>query len=87
MGSLSSDALRTTVVVAVDMNRDGTPAINSIRLVESSGGTGGAVDQAYEAGRRAIIRCGSSGFDLPVEKYDHWRSIEMVFNPEKMRIK
>jgi hypothetical protein len=24
---------------------------------------------------------------LPVEKYDHWRDIEMTFNPERMRIK
>ena len=43
--------------------------------------------QAFEAARRAIIRCGAQGFDLPREKYDHWRDIEMVFNPEKMRIK
>ena len=43
--------------------------------------------QAYEAARRAIIRCGAKGFDLPREKYDHWRDIKMTFNPEKMRIK
>ncbi|MDZ4134880.1 MAG: energy transducer TonB, partial [Paracoccaceae bacterium] len=43
--------------------------------------------QAYEAARRAIIRCGATGFKLPAEKYDQWRNIEMVFNPEKMRIK
>ena len=40
-----------------------------------------------EAARRAIIRCGASGYNLPVEKYDQWRDIEMTFNPERMRIK
>ncbi|MEM9438259.1 MAG: energy transducer TonB, partial [Pseudomonadota bacterium] len=37
------------------------------------------------AARRAIIRCGATGFDLPREKYDQWRQIEMTFNPEEMR--
>lgn len=87
VGSLSTDALRTTVVVAVSMAQDGKPNTGSIRMVSFEGGTEGAARQAYEAARRAIIRCGASGFDLPVEKYDQWRDIEMTFNPERMRIK
>lgn len=86
-GSLSSDALRTTVVVAVEMSDDGKPLANTIRMLTSSGGSGTAAKQAFEAARRAIIRCGGQGFGLPVDKYDHWREIEMTFNPEKMRIK
>lgn len=86
-GSLSTDALRTTVVVAVEMSEDGKPRAETIRMLTSSGGSGTAAKQAYEAARRAIIRCGSQGFGLPVDKYDHWREIEMTFNPENMRIK
>ena len=40
-----------------------------------------------EAARRAIIRCGARGFELPPEKYEQWRDIEMTFDPERMRIK
>jgi len=87
VGSLSSDALRTTVVVAVSMGEDGKPNNGSIRMLSASGGGDSAAKQAFEAARRAIIRCGSRGFNLPVEKYDSWRDIEMTFNPEKMRIK
>ena len=87
VGSLSTEALRTTVVVGVAMNRDGTPDTGSIRMLSSTGGSGSAARQAYEAARRAIIRCGASGYDLPIEKYDRWHDIEMTFNPEKMRIK
>ena len=87
VGSLSSDALATTVTVAVEMSRDGTPVVPSIRMVGASGGSGEAARQAFEAARRAIIRCGAGGFDLPAGKYDRWRDIEMTFNPEKMRIK
>ena len=86
-GSLSSDALRVTVVVSVSMQEDGRPNGNSIRMVSSSGGSDAAARQAFEAARRAIIRCGASGYDLPREKYGQWRDIEMTFNPENMRIK
>lgn len=86
VGSLSSDALRTTVVVGVSLNRDGTVA-GDVRRISSDGGSGAAAGQAFEAARRAILRCGAGGFDLPPEKYEHWREIEMSFNPESMRIK
>jgi hypothetical protein len=86
-GSLSSQALRTTVVVAVSLSEEGKPDIGSIRLVSSSGGSDSSSRQAFEAARRAIIRCGARGYNLPKDKYAQWRDIEMTFNPEKMRIK
>ncbi|MEM1236115.1 MAG: energy transducer TonB [Pseudomonadota bacterium] len=87
VGSLSTEALGTTVVVNVSMQPDGKPVTGTIRMVSSSGGSSDAARQAFEAARRAIIRCGASGFDLPREKYDQWEEIEMTFNPEQMRIK
>jgi vancomycin resistance protein YoaR len=87
VGSVSSEALRTTVVVAVSMGREGRPSANSIRMVSSSGGSSEAAKKAFEAARRAIIRCGTKGYDLPAEKYSQWRDIEITFNPERMRIK
>ncbi|WP_299841827.1 energy transducer TonB [uncultured Roseovarius sp.] len=85
VGSLSTDALQVTVVVTVKMGEDGKPI--SVNQLSATGGSGAAVNKAYEAARRAVLRCGAKGFDLPRDKYDHWRDIEMTFNPEKMRIK
>ncbi|TDK48016.1 energy transducer TonB, partial [Antarcticimicrobium luteum] len=87
VGSLSSEALATTVVVAVSLSQDGKPQMETIRMMSYSGGGEGAAKQAFEAARRAIIRCGATGFSLPAAKYDRWRDIEMTFNPERMRIK
>jgi hypothetical protein len=87
VGSLSSEALQTTVVVSVAMNKDGTPIAGSISMESSSGGATAAARQAYEAARRAIIRCGARGYDLPAEKFGQWQNIEMTFNPERMRVK
>ncbi|MBZ0128020.1 MAG: energy transducer TonB, partial [Rhodobacteraceae bacterium] len=86
VGSLSTDALKVTVVVGVSLDAEAKPLAASIRLISSEGNIV-AAEQAYEAARRAIIRCGVRGYGLPVEKYDHWRDIEITFNPEKMRIR
>ena len=87
VGSLSTEALGTTVVVSVTMTEDARPVQGSIRMLSYQDGSESAARQAFEAARRAIIRCGANGFGLPVEKFDHWREIEMTFNPERMRIK
>ncbi len=87
VGSLSTEALRTTVVVAVSMLRDGKPDLASIRMVSYEGGSEAAARQAYETARRAIIRCGVTGYNLPSDKYAQWQEIEMTFNPETRRIK
>ncbi|MEM9971999.1 MAG: hypothetical protein AAF762_13005, partial [Pseudomonadota bacterium] len=87
VGSLSTDAFSTTVVVSVEMQQDGRPVTESITLVSSNGSSDTATRQAFEAARRAILRCGARGFPLPVEKYAQWRDIEMTFNPNGMQVR
>ncbi|MFN7053086.1 MAG: cell envelope biogenesis protein TolA, partial [Gemmobacter sp.] len=55
---------------------------SSIRLIESSGGSDASAKQAYEAARRAILRCGSQGFPLPAEKFETWKEMELVFDAQ-----
>ena len=85
IGALSTEASRTTVIVGLQMNQDGTPVASSIRLLSASGGSDAAARQAFEAAKRAIIRCGSRGYDLPQEKYSQWQDIEMTFDPMRSR--
>lgn len=87
VGALSSEALRVTVTVAVSLSQAGQPDGASIRMLEYEGGSDAAARQAYEAARRAVIRCGADGFDLPAEKFAQWQNLELVFNPEGMRMK
>ena len=87
VGALSMEALRTTVIVGLSVKPDGKPDSASIRMVSSSGGGDAAAGQAFEAARRAIIRCGSKGFPLPPEKYETWKELELVFDPNGMRMR
>lgn len=82
-----SPAAKVTVTVAMSMTEQGKVADGSLKLKSSEGGDDQAAQVAFDAARRAILRCERDGFDLPVEKYAQWRDIEMTFNPEKMRIK
>lgn len=85
LGSASTDAMKTTVVVLVSMSPDGRP--QGIELVSSNGPNEGATQTAFQAARRAVIRCGANGYNLPSDKYEQWREIEMTFNPENMRLR
>jgi len=87
VGALSTDALNTTVVIGVTMAPDGMPDSGSIRMLSAEGGDDTAARQAFEAGRRAIIRCAGAGYPLPPEKYAQWQQIEIEFNPTKMRMR
>jgi hypothetical protein len=87
VGSLSTEALATTVTLGVSMDPSGMPNPGSIRMVDYAGGSEGAARQAFEAARRAILRCAQAGYPLPPEKYDQWQTIEMVFDPSGMRMR
>lgn len=84
---VGSQAANVTVVLGMSMERDGTVRSGSIRMISSTGGDGAAVQTAFQAARRAVLRCQRGGYNLPGDKYDQWRDIEMTFNPEKMRNK
>ena len=87
LGTLSSDAMRVTVVVAVSLSQNGTPDGGSIRMISAAGGDDAAAKQIYDTARRAIIRCGKNGFPLPPEKYETWKELELVFDPNGMRLR
>ncbi len=78
------DAGDLVVVLSVELKRDGSLAGNP-RLIDPPGTPQGTVRQAFEAGRRALIRC--APYALPADKYEQWRQLEVVFNPKTMVVK
>jgi hypothetical protein len=59
--------------------------VSNPKLVSPSLGSRPEIKQAYEAARRAILRC--QPYSLPKEKFARWRFIEVLFNPRKMVVK
>lgn len=81
-----SVAARVTVEVAFNLDRDGAVQGNNVRLL-SSQGDASAVDTAFNAARRAILRCQSGGYQLPADKYDQWQEVVITFDPSGMRLR
>ncbi len=81
---VGSRAADVTVVVGFSLDRNGKVQ-GDIRMLSSEGGDANAAAAAFQAARRAVLRCQKDGYDLPVEKYDHWRDVEIKFNPDNMR--
>ncbi len=72
------------VTLLVELNEQGK-ITGGPTLVSPSGSPQGVVKQAFEAGRRALLRCGP--YDLPKDKYEQWKEIEVTFNPQNMVVR
>jgi hypothetical protein len=81
-----SVAARVTVEVAFNLDRDGYVRDNDVRLLSSQGDSS-AVGTAFEAARRAILRCQSGGYQLPVDKYDQWEEVVITMDPSGLRLR
>lgn len=80
-----SRAANVTVTIALEMHPDGKVVASSLKMVGFEGGNRTDANVAFQAGRRAILRCQKDGYDLPINKYDHWRNIEIKFDPTALR--
>lgn len=78
-GSLSTQALQASIIVSFETNADGGLIHGTITFVSGSRGTDLVYRQAFEAARRAIIRCLASG---PLGSGLKSRFLELQFDPE-----
>lgn len=85
VGTLSVTALRATVVLSVQVDATGLPDAGSIAFVEGSMGSETDKRQAFDAARRAVIRCGARG--LPYEpNMDEPSTLVIEFAPDGIRM-
>lgn len=86
LGTVSSDAMRTTIVVRVTFDQSGKPT--DIKLIESDGPTPEATNTAFSAAKSAIVRAyREGGIPLPPDKYETWKVLDLVFDPNGMRFR
>ena len=76
-----SVAATLTIQVGFSLTREGLVENNEVRLL-SSDGEGRAEEMAFEAARRAILRCQSGGYQMPSDEYGQWKDVVVTFAPE-----
>ena len=84
---VGSKSANVTVVIGFSLDQSGKVVSGSLKMVDAQGGDDGSIRAAFDAGRRAILRCQKNGYALPRDKYAHWRDVEVTFNPSGMRMK
>jgi hypothetical protein len=81
-----SVAARVTVEIGFSLDRSGKVVGNQVNLLASDGDQS-ATNTAFEAARRAILRCQSNGYQLPADKFDQWKDVVITFDPSGMRLR
>lgn len=81
IASLAPEAQGIRVVLSAMLGDDGRPVPDGIGLVEASAGSPAAVEQAVEAARRALIRCGHARSAGDVSAALAGRMLEITFDP------
>ena len=79
----NSAASNVAIIVGIELMRDGRVKSSSLELVAYEGGNLAEARVAFQAARRAILRCQKDGYDLPESKYEQWRNIEITFDPKQ----
>jgi len=69
-----------SIMLKVKMNNDGTVQHDSVRLLSSFEEKDKLlVNKVFDEAKKALIDCENGGYNLPLEKYEHWQEIEMTF--------
>lgn len=84
-GALSPAAQAVRVVVGLRLDAQARPEADSIALVSASPAGQAASAEAYEAARRALIRCGAAGYPLPPAARAEWQQMELTFDARVLR--
>jgi len=85
-GLATPDEKATIVRVRVDFDHNGN--VENTTLLGYDGPTADAVEPAYQAARRAIMRCATSTkIPLPKDHYAAWRQIDITFDPNPVGTK
>lgn len=77
-------AEQVAVTVEIRLSPDRRPT--SVELLRSDAASPAQQASAFEAARRAVLRCAASGegLPLPLSAYDHWKVIHLTFAPEEV---
>lgn len=73
------------ITLEAELRPDGTVVSGSVRLIDAPEAPADDVAYAFQAARRALLRCQGSGYNLPQRHYAQWQTVELVFDATGFR--
>ena len=86
MVDLASPAAKVTVKIGFKLGSHGKVQAGSIRLLGANTINKKYATVAFQAARRAILRCQKGGYNIP-DYFPINQQIVMTFDPSKMRMR
>lgn len=82
-----AEASQIAVTVGFILTPEGRVANGHVALMTHDEASSGAVEQAFQSARRAVLRCQGDGYDLPPEAYAQWRDVQITFDPSEVAVR
>lgn len=73
------------ITLSAKLRRDGTVLPGSVQMIHAPDAKPEDLERAFEAARRALLRCQRDGYALPAQHYAQWREVELTFDPTRER--
>ena len=86
-GTLSTDALNTTVEVQFEMSEDAKPDCKSIKMTGLLSGSEASAQISFQVAHKAIVLCGQKGYGLDPAKYGQLAVLNVAFDQNGMRLR
>ena len=68
-----------SVTLAFAMDRQGKIDPDSLKSISNTFEDSRSAQNAFQRAKRALMKCGVNGYDLPASKYQHWKRMELTF--------
>ena len=82
---VGKESAMVTVTVEFEMTKQGKVIAPTVKMIGYAGGNLANAELAFQAARRAVLRCQKGGYKLPIEKYERWRKVSVTFDPRHLR--
>ena len=68
-----------SVTIAFSLDRKGKIDPDSLKSISNTFEDSRSAQNAFQRAKRAVMKCGVNGYDLPTSKYQHWKRMELTF--------
>ena len=68
-----------SITIAFSLDRQGKIDPDSVKSISNTFKDSRSAQSVFQRARRALMKCGVNGYDLPSDKYQQWKRMELTF--------
>ena len=68
-----------SITIALSLDRKGKIDPDSLKSISNTFEDSRSAQNAFQRAKRAVMKCGVNGYDLPTSKYQYWKRMKLTF--------